>query len=84
MWYHGDWGWGAWLVMTFSMLAFWGLVIWVVAALARGGNGSPVAKRPDPEDVLAHRFAAGEIDADEYQERLAALRSATGRPAGRR
>ncbi|HKI40901.1 MAG TPA: SHOCT domain-containing protein [Mycobacterium sp.] len=59
------------------------LVVAVVVAgafairyLARGGsqyNGaSSVAT--GPEDTLAHRFARGEIDEDEYRRRIALLR----------
>jgi putative membrane protein len=31
-----------------------------------------------PEQLLARRFAAGEIDEDEYRRRLAALRNTSG------
>lgn len=76
-WWHGDWGWGAWLAMTVGMLVFWGLFIWGVVWLARGGMAQ--RERPaDPEQILAARFAAGEIDEDEYQRRLDTLRTARG------
>ena len=76
-WWHGDWGWGAWLAMTVGMLAFWGLLIWGVVTLARGGIAQR-EPRTDPEDILAARFAAGEIDEDEYHRRLDTLRTARG------
>jgi putative membrane protein len=74
-WTHGDWGWGAWLTMTVVMVAFWGLVFWLITSVARdpGRGRDPGA---DPERILAERFAAGEIDADEYQQRLETLRRA--------
>ncbi len=37
-----------------------------------GGGASPSGVRP--EDVLAERFARGEIDEEEYRRRLAVLR----------
>ena len=79
-WWHGDWGWGAWLAMTAGMLVFWGLVIWGVVTLVRSGTASrePAAR---PEEILAARFASGEIDEDEYEHRLATLRAARGRAA---
>ena len=42
-----------------------------------GGSGGPGAApgRAAPEDILAERFARGEIDETEYQERLTTLRA---------
>jgi putative membrane protein len=74
MWWHGDLSWWGWLGMTATMLAFWGLVIWGVVTLVRGG-GSGRTDHQSPEDVLAERFAKGEIDKDEYQQRLEVLQS---------
>ena len=81
MWYwHGDIGWGSWLLMSIPMLAFWGLVIWFLLAAVRSDSS---ASTRDPEDVLKHRFAAGEIDADEYQHRLDTLRGSSRKTAGK-
>jgi putative membrane protein len=79
-WDHGGWGWGAWLVMTLGMLAFWGLVVWAVISLARSTGRAIPLGRSTPEDILAERLARGEIDEDEHRSRLDALRraSATG------
>lgn len=72
---NGDLGWGAWLAMSVGMMVFWGFVIWGVVTLVRGGGTrSEVPREPDPERILAERFARGEIDVDEYQARLSALR----------
>ncbi|MGW4639039.1 SHOCT domain-containing protein [Sphaerisporangium sp. NPDC004334] len=77
------WGYG---LMILNMVLFWGLVIAVVVLLfrylarrpgARGGSGPAV---PAAEDVLAQRYARGEIDAEEYHARLQTLRGA--RPPG--
>ena len=77
-WYHGDVGWGGWVVMTMMMLAFWALVIFAVVAIFRGvGNSSgPVERnsRRDPREILQERFARGEIDVDEYEARAQVLR----------
>jgi putative membrane protein len=81
---HGPIGWG-WAVMSISMVLFWALVVAAVVFLARGfqrrgGEGSP--SRPNPRQLLAERFARGEIDEDEYRQRLAVLtgQSATEPP----
>ena len=81
-WAHEGWGWGAWTVMMLGSVAFWGLLIWAVVALVRGGDARPEPKA-DPEQILAARFAAGEIDDDEYRRRLGALRSAAQVGPGR-
>ncbi|MFJ9695945.1 SHOCT domain-containing protein [Kitasatospora sp. NPDC101183] len=50
-----------------------------------GGPGGPgpggAPHGPTPEQLLAERFARGEIDEEEYRRRLATLRSANG-PGG--
>lgn len=50
--------------MTLSMLAFWGPVAWVAVTVVRSAKrGHTTALSPSPpEDVLAERFARGEID----------------------
>ncbi len=91
-WYgSGMSGWG-YAVMTVSMVLFWGAVIVGIVALVRYfGHGGQQAPSPpsqpiSPEQVLAERFARGEIDEDEYQRRLATLQgvgqAANGRVLG--
>lgn len=81
-WHGGGW---AWLVMAPMMVVFWGLVIWAgltVVRQAGAGRDDPGRGR-GPEEVLRHRFAAGEIDATEYRQRLDVLHSTTpGGPDG--
>jgi len=82
MWNGG--GWGGWILMTLVMVAFWGLVITAVVLairyLAGGGSrhnrdgGGPAPAGSRAEDVLAERYARGEIDDDEYQRRLTLIR----------
>lgn len=77
MWWYGPDmnGWG-YVLMTGSMVLFWGLVIFGVVAWVRyvAREDRAAVRPPAPEDVLAQRFASGEIDEQEYRERLSALR----------
>jgi len=82
MWWYGNGngngidGWG-YALMTVSMVLFWGLVIFAVVAFVRRssrGDQSVAAARPTAEQLLAERFARGDIDEHEYRERLDALR----------
>jgi putative membrane protein len=81
MWYGGDgWGWVSWILMTVGMVAFWALVITAVVLAIRyltgprGSAANPPSSRQAAEAVLAERFARGEINDDEYRQRLALLR----------
>jgi len=75
---NGDgsfWPWG--LLMMLFWLALIAVAAWVVwSAVQRNGS----AQRPGPpgeteraREILAERYARGEIDTDEYEERLAGL-----------
>ena len=81
----GSWGHGWWwsgLVMALFM-AF--CVVMMVRMMGHGAHGSHTMGsssgpgRDMPEHTLASRLASGEIDIDEYERRLAALRASTGR-----
>ena len=58
----------------FAMVFWWGQHM--------GGWGYP--RRPTAEDVLAERFARGEIDEQEYRSRISVLRGELQRTSGRR
>ncbi len=88
-WYgHGMNGWG-WFVMSLSTLLFWAVIIGVgilvFRALARPTpprtqqhlNWQGTSPGSGPEQILAERFARGEIDEDEYQRRMATLRGSS-------
>lgn len=64
MW-HWGWGWG----MGFGMVAFWVLIGVGVWFLAR--SASP--RERGPSEILAERFARGEISEEEYDERRRVL-----------
>jgi putative membrane protein len=69
--------------MTVGMVAFWALVITAIVLVVRylvtqdGAGAGPLGRTP-AEDLLAERYARGEIDADDYRQRVALV---TGRPA---
>jgi len=76
-------GWGYALGIT-GMVLFWVVLVLAIANAVRyldrkRGESSPPPPPPPPptaEQVLAERFARGEIDADEYRQRLDTLRQA--------
>ena len=77
--YGGGWGWVGWIITAVVLVViFAALIAAVVFAVRyftgghRGLGGSQQAR--GAEDVLAERFARGEIDADEYRQRVALLR----------
>jgi putative membrane protein len=80
-WGTGMGGWGT-AMMAVSGLLFWGLIIaGIVAAVRYTGRGAdrgaePAAsptRAPTPQQVLADRFARGEIDEQEYRQRAQVL-----------
>ncbi len=74
MW-GGGWGWGHMFFGSFMMLLFWGgLIILIVFAVRSMGTGSPRGgDGPAPGnralDILEERYARGEIEKEEYEER---------------
>ena len=73
-WRHG-WGPGGWWLWGPIVLLLWvGLiatVVWFVARSARSPERSGVERA---RDVLAERYARGELTTEEYRERLEQLR----------
>ncbi|MCW2630811.1 SHOCT domain-containing protein [Mycobacterium sp.] len=79
-WYGNNMnGWG-YAGMGIGMVLFWALIIVGIVALVRFSSGNqqggqpPTNDAPSPEQLLAGRFARGEIDETQYRERLAVLR----------
>ena len=86
-------GWDGGMMGTFSLLwmliplLFWGgllaLIAWAVVRIfpifpgGRGGGMPREGSVRSAEDILKERFAQGEIDAEEYEERLRVLRGGT-------
>jgi putative membrane protein len=86
MYWYGDHmsGWG-WALMTISTVAIWALIVTGVVVLIR--NVSRIGRQPEPaasghtaEQLLAERFARGQIDETEYRSRLDTLRGHTQPP----
>jgi putative membrane protein len=78
MW--GD-GWGGWIgggLMMLMMLIFWVGPVVLVLFLVRGFGARPSQReekrsRPDAKEVLAERYARGEISEDEFELRRRVL-----------
>ena len=68
---HMSGGW--WWVMGIGWLVFLGAVAAIVYAFTRRHPGPPTTG-VSPHDILAERFARGEIDAEEYRARSDVLR----------
>lgn len=75
--WDGGWGVGGWLAMTFMMLLVWGvpiaLVVWLVVFTSRRGGERHPTVTPSAEQILAERYARGEIDEEELARRREAL-----------
>lgn len=69
MWHWNGMGAWGWIMMTIIWVVVVALIVWGVRSV--GGSG-----RPDPDQgmrVLDERFARGEIDQQEYEERRRVL-----------
>lgn len=71
-WSYGGMGWG----MGLGMLLFWGLVIAGIVALLRGVLGTSRPDEPpahehrlDAREILDQRYARGEIERAEYEQK---------------
>jgi putative membrane protein len=74
---------GWWFLMVIMMVVFWGGLIWIGITLLKHNHSAPQptppnsvhpAQRPSAQEILAERLARGEIDTDDYRQRLNALR----------
>ena len=89
--HNGYWndGWnssGSWIVMAAMMVIFWGGLVWLGITLLRRPahiavpavptpNAAPAPTQRTPESILAERLAKGEIDPDDYHQRLQVLQA---------
>jgi putative membrane protein len=85
MMYFGDhlsgWGWG---FMAFGSVLFWAVLIVGIVVLVRSlnrNNAFGSGGRSSAEDLLAQRFARGEIDEAEYRQRLRILAEPADAPS---
>ena len=79
--WHGmggsGWMWGMHWLWWLFWIAVAGFLAWaVVSAIGSSGSDDPrgPSSRETPEDTLRRRYAAGEIDEEEFRERLRVLR----------
>jgi putative membrane protein len=59
------------MLMTVVVLAAIGVVVWVIVRSVHTGGGGTARS---PRDILNDRYARGEIDTEEYEERISKLR----------
>lgn len=77
MWY----GFGSWWMLIW-MLLFWAGVIALIVWAIRAASDRPEPSRPQPHgqsralEILEERYARGEIDREEFEERRRALERA--------
>ncbi|MFJ9898360.1 SHOCT domain-containing protein [Streptomyces sp. NPDC091280] len=80
---HDMSGWN-WFAMSIGSVLMWSVLLTVAVLLIRRLGHTPQQPHPHgsppPEQVLADRFARGEIDEEEYRNRLAVLRTDGSRP----
>ena len=77
MGWHGQGGnWNGWWALAWVcwMLIIWGWIAALAVFVVRRWRRSPRRPATAPEEILAERYARGEITTEEYQERLAVLR----------
>lgn len=80
-WDHGNWDAIDWLAMSLMMVVFWGgvvaLVVWIVRSLSARADerGEATNEVSRADQVLAERFARGEIDDEEFTRRKELLHS---------
>jgi putative membrane protein len=65
-----DWGW-MWIPGLLFMLV---IAVAAVAAVVVLARGSQPDRGPGPREILAERYARGELSTEEYHERLEGLR----------
>jgi putative membrane protein len=76
MWGDGDhMGGGWWWVMGIGWLVFLTLIVVLAFVLIRSLTQPRPNARNAADEILAERFARGEIDEQEYRQRRATLRS---------
>lgn len=77
---HGD-GWGGWIAGAVMMIAFWGSLVLLIVIAVRlvdvrrsGDRGDGIRPRDGAaHEILAERFARGEISAEEFEGRRRVL-----------
>lgn len=75
---HMDWddgsGWWMAIVMIAFGLSLLGVIVWAVVTITKSHHAAP-ARESSARMILDERFARGEIDGTEYEERRRLLQS---------
>ena len=77
-WHYG-WGWGHMIFGSVMMIVFWGGIILAIVLAVRwlgGDSAQRTGSQPRTKaalDILHERFARGEIDKEEFEERKRVL-----------
>ena len=71
MGYYYDFMGGYGLFGPLFMVIFWGLIVWVIVVLVKGGvnQNSSGDGRNKALDILKERYAKGEIDKKEFEDK---------------
>ena len=79
--WHGGWGWGGMIFGPIVMILFVAAIVVLAVVALRwlgGGHGPGMPWRGlgggSPLDILEERYARGEIDKEEFEERRRTLR----------
>ncbi len=67
----GDWGWGWMMFGWVFMVVLIGLIFWAIRSASWARDDGP--RRKGAEEIVADRYAHGEIDREEYLQRKADL-----------
>lgn len=76
-WYGNGWGSGWMILMIAGWIALIALGAWAVVALTRNTEATQ-DDRETPRQMLDRRLAAGEIDTEEYLQKLRLLDTHSG------
>jgi putative membrane protein len=82
---HGAWGPGEWIAMSLMMVVLWAafiaLIVWLVHFVRSDQRtDTAVPRQSHADEVLAERYARGEVDDDdEYGRRRLVLHGGVGR-----
>ena len=69
--HYDQFNWWWYVIMPLGMIGFWAIVAWAVVTVVRADrhdSSSPPAS--GPAQILAERYARGDIDAEDYHRRL--------------
>jgi putative membrane protein len=67
--FYGSGGWWVMLMMVLAMILFWGIVIGGVVLVVRLILSIGKGKKSDPLKILKQRYARGEIQKDEFEQK---------------